>query len=105
MQMVLVAEMLDPVDHGVALAVGRPGDAEMLGARADRLRAGGDAAVGKQPGREEVDRRLAEPRGDIDVARALVDLARRADLDQPAVARGRRCGSAMVMASIWSCVT
>ena len=57
----------------------------MLRARADRARAGWRAAVGQKPGRDQVDARLAEPRGDIDAARAFEDFARRSDLDQPAL--------------------
>ena len=49
-QVVLVAEMLDPVDRAVGMAVRRLLDRQMLGARADRLGAGRRAGIGQQAG-------------------------------------------------------
>src|SRR5262245_36393515 len=81
--MALVAKMLDPVDARVSRAVCRARDAEVLGAGTDRLRAV-RRAVWQQPGRDQVDRRLAEPRRHIEAARVFVDFTRRPDLDQAA---------------------
>ena len=67
MQMVLIAEMLDPGDAaGSALAIGFA-DVGVLGANADRRCALRHRDLGKQRARREVDRRAAQARGDIDV--------------------------------------
>ena len=96
-QVVLVAQVLDPVD--AAVAAGGAGDLEVLGAGADGLRPGGRGGAGQKAGGDEVDRRLAEAGGDMEVRRALVDFARGADLDEPAgfedadaVGHGHRLG-------------
>ncbi len=65
MEVVLVAQMLDPVDDALGVAVGRLLDGQVLGAGADRPGSRRRVTVGQQAGRQEVDRRLTEARRDM----------------------------------------
>src|SRR6185503_21225087 len=80
MEMALVAEMLDPLD-GRLYVTAAARDRQVFGARANGH--GPARRTGKESRRQQVDRRLAKPRGDMSVDRVLVDLARRTYLQQP----------------------
>src|SRR6476619_5619192 len=87
MNQALVAEDLDPPDRGTQRLPrlrGRGVDVQMLGANADRDGVARRRPVAERAAREQVDPRRAEPRGDGAGLRVLVDLARAADLRQPA---------------------
>ena len=56
----------------------------MLGAGSDRGGCGRQATLSEEGCRKQIDGWLAEALGDVGVGRVFVDLARRADLDEPA---------------------
>ena len=72
MEVALVAEVLDPFDGRLYVAAAAR-DRQVLGARADGP--GPARRTGKEGRRQQIDRRLAKPRGDMNVDRVLVDLA------------------------------
>src|SRR6476659_7331349 len=76
-KMVLIAEMLDPLDLAGGAAAIRLLDADVLGPQADDLGAGGRRAGRQQALGDEVDRGLPEPGRHIDAVRILVDPPRR----------------------------
>ena len=80
MEVALVTEMLDPLDGRLYVAAAAR-DRQVLGARANGH--GPARHTGKESRRQQVDRRLAKPRGDMSIDRVLVDLARRTYLQQP----------------------
>src|SRR5258707_5316310 len=76
MEVVLIAQMLDPRNGSQRAAVLRLADAHMLGAHADGRRRGRRRHTWKSRARHEVDAERAQPGGDVDVGRTLVDLPR-----------------------------
>src|SRR5208283_537223 len=80
MHVVLVAEMLHPTHLAHETRGVRLCDLEMLGSHADRLRSTRRRRLGQKIRCDQIDLGGPEPGRDIDVVRALVDLARRADL-------------------------
>ena len=105
---VLVAEMLDASHRARAAcaAVAPLAQAQVLGARRRRVAAPAGAGQAQSAARgSRLIARRAEARARRSWSdRVLVDLARRADLHQPAVVE-HADAVAMVIASIWSWVT
>ena len=84
MQVVLIAQVLDPLHPARGVAIHALADAQVLGTHADGRRFRRRDDVGTSAPRNEVDRGAAEPGGDIGIDGVCIDLARRADLNQPA---------------------
>ncbi len=90
MDVALVAEMLDPLDAALqSLAAFAKED--VLGPRAYR-RSKRRNPAGEEPGGEQVDSGLAETLRHVGAGRILVDLARRADLDEAALIHDAHAG-------------
>ena len=106
--MILVAEMLDPMHPADNPAAVCRSDLKVLGADANRVGADRHRGLGNKARGKKIDLRRAKPAGDITVTRILINFARCAELKKLAVpddsdTRRHRHGLDLIMRHIKDC--